>query len=142
MKLGAKIAVGAVAAFVAMQVGRCEHANPPVTGEIDAPADVKAILRRACYDCHSNETKWRWYGYVAPVSWLLHRDVYDGRKHLDFSEWDKVPPEKRAKKMNGIAKQVSSGEMPLWFYLPLHAEAKLTDADKTRLADWAKSPTP
>ena len=61
-----------------------DHTNPPVTGEIEAPEEVIAILRRACYDCHSNETKWPWYSYVAPVSWLVSDDVRDGRKTHEF----------------------------------------------------------
>jgi hypothetical protein len=136
-----RIALGAAATFLLMQLGMCAHENPPVTGEIDAPGDVKAVLRRACYDCHSNETKWLWYAYVAPVSWLVHRDVYDGRHHLNFSEWRSLPADKRKKKQRSAGEQVREGEMPLWFYLPLHPEAKLSDADKELLRAWADGPT-
>jgi hypothetical protein len=78
MKLGAKIGIGIALAVIAMQAVRCDHGNPPVTGEVPAPAEVKAVLRRACYDCHSNETRWPWYSQIAPVSWLVGRDVKQG----------------------------------------------------------------
>jgi hypothetical protein len=139
MRLAAKIGLGILGALALMQVGWCEHTNPPVTGEIDAPADVKAVLKRACWDCHSNETNWRWYTYLAPASWLVHRDVYEGRKHLNFSEWSNVPEEKRAKKIASCMKQISKGDMPPWFYLPLHAAAKLSGDDKAILEGWVKT---
>jgi hypothetical protein len=137
MRRAGKIALGVVGVLALMQVGRCERTNPPITGEIDAPADVKTVLRRACYDCHSNETRWPWYAHVAPISWLLHRDVVEGRRHLNFTEWDKVPAEKRPKRIAGAWREVKSGDMPPWFYLPLHPPARLDDADKAILEKWA-----
>jgi hypothetical protein len=123
-----------------MQLVTCDRTNPPVVSDIQTPDDEKAVLRRACYDCHSNETVWRWYHKVAPGSWLVHRDVVEGRRHLNFSEWDAVPPEKRPRKIQGIAKAASNGEMPPWWYLyPLHTDAKVTDADKALLKSWADS---
>jgi hypothetical protein len=71
------------------------------------------------------------------VSWLVHRDVVQGRRHLNFSEWDKVPADKREKRKNGSWREVDSGGMPLWFYLPLHPAAKLSDADKAIIRRWA-----
>lgn len=139
MKLGRKILLGIVAALLLMQIGQCERTNPPVTGEIDAPADVTAILQRACYDCHSNLTRWPWYAHVAPVSWLLHRDVVEGRRHMNFTEWDKVAADKKPKRIAACGREVESGDMPPWFYLPLHPPAKLDDADKARLESWSKS---
>lgn len=141
MKRSAKIGFGVVGALLAIQLVSCERTNPPITGDIPAPPDVKLVLRRACYDCHSNETTWPWYSRVAPVSWLLHRDVVQGRRHLNFSEWSSVPVEKRAKKRKGIAKQVDEGEMPLWFYVAMHPQAKLTDEDKKIIDGWAASAT-
>jgi hypothetical protein len=138
MKRSAKIAVGVGVALVAIQVVRFERNNPPVTGEIDVPADVRAVLRRACYDCHSNETVWPWYSQVAPASWLLARDVRAGRRHVNFSEWKSLPPEKADKKRRGCGEQVRKGEMPLWFYVPLHPDARLTDADKALIVSWAR----
>ena len=139
MKRAAKIVLGIVVVFGLIQLVQCERTNPPVTGEIDAPADVKAVLHRACYDCHSNLTTWPWYAHVAPISWLLHRDVVEGRRHLNFTEWDKVPADKRARRIAGVWREVKSGDMPLWFYLPMHPAAKLTEADKALLHSWASA---
>ncbi len=105
------------------------HQNPPVSKEPawESP-QTRDLFHRACYDCHSNETTWPWYSNVAPVSWLVLRDVHGGRSHLNFSEWDK--PQRHAKH---VAEQVEEGEMPLWFYVPLHPLAKLSDAEKQAL---------
>ena len=108
-----------------------DHANPPATKE---PAwnspETRALVHRACFDCHSNETTWPWYSNVAPVSWLVQRDVNGGRSHLNFTEWDK--PQRHAK---DIAQEVKSGDMPPWFYLPMHPNARLSDADRQALID-------
>lgn len=125
-----------VAAFVLIQLvpSGHDHTNPPVTKEPawNSPG-TRELVRRACFDCHSNQTGWRWYSYVAPVSWLVARDVNQGRRHLNFTEWDH--PQRHAK---DVAEQVKEGEMPLWFYLPLHPSAKLTDAEKLALIDGAE----
>ncbi len=104
--------------------------NPPVVAEPkwDSP-QTQALAQRACFDCHSNETVWPWYSYVAPVSWLIYRDVTEGRSRLNFSEWNrKQPAAFRA------SEQVLSGEMPPSFYLPLHPSAQLTTAERQQLA--------
>lgn len=110
------------------------HANPPATKEPtwNSPA-TRELVRRACFDCHSNETVWPWYSNVAPVSWLVQNDVNGGRSHLNFSEWDR--PQRHAK---DVAAQVKQGEMPLWFYLPLHSTARLSAAEKEALIDGAE----
>jgi hypothetical protein len=106
-----------------------DHSNPPVTKEPqwDSP-QTRDLVRRACFDCHSNETGWRFYSYVAPASWLVANDVEGGRRHLNFSEWDH--PQKHAE---NVVEKVKTGEMPLWYYLPLHPSAKLSDAEKVAL---------
>jgi mono/diheme cytochrome c family protein len=104
--------------------------NPPVTAEPqwDSP-QTRALAKRACFDCHSNETVWPWYGYVAPVSWLLYRDVTEGRSNLNFSEWSNTQTAALE-----ASEQVLSGEMPPWFYLPLHPTARLTPEERQQLA--------
>jgi mono/diheme cytochrome c family protein len=102
------------------------HTNPPGTKEPDWDSPRTASLfHRACYDCHSNQTTWPWYSYVAPVSWLVERDVDGGRSHLNFSQWDQ--PQRHAK---DVVKEVRQGDMPPWFYLPMHPNARLSDAEK------------
>jgi hypothetical protein len=88
-----------------------------------------AILRRACFDCHSNETVWPWYAYVAPVSWLVASDVEEGREELNFSQWDAYNADRQAHKIKECGEEVAEGEMPLWFYVPAHPEARLSQAD-------------
>lgn len=142
MKWLKRIALGLVAVFVVIQLIRPAKTNPPVTGEIDAPPEVAALLRRACYDCHSNETKWPWYAQVAPASFLLISHVNDGRKHLNFSEWKGYEAGKQLKRMKDLVEEVESGDMPMPPYVLLHAEAKLTEAEKATLLAWAKGPAP
>ncbi len=84
---------GLLAVFVAIQLVPVQRTNPPfdpaiaLERSVALPSNVRAILDRSCKDCHSNETRWPGYGYVAPASWLLVRDVNEGREHLNFSEW-------------------------------------------------------
>jgi mono/diheme cytochrome c family protein len=121
-----------VALFAAMQLvpyGRA-HTNPAVVQEPawDSPA-TRELAHAACFDCHSNETHWPRYASVAPSSWLLQYDVNTGRQHLNFSEWHR--PQRHA---DDAAEQVSSGEMPPTYYAWMHPAARLSDADRTRLA--------
>lgn len=140
MKRSAKIGIGAVVLFAGMQIIRPSRTNPPVTGEIQAPPQVQRVLRRSCYDCHSNETVWPWYSHVAPVSWLLYSDVSGGRHHMNFSEWKSLPPARRAKKQKAVGKEVKSGDMPPLYYLPMHSKARLSAADKRLLEKWSAGP--
>jgi hypothetical protein len=135
--------IGAFALLVLAQAvpyGR-NHSNPPVTKEPawDSPR-TRALAVRACYDCHSNETKWLWYSNIAPVSWLVQRDVDSGRSALNFSEWDK-PQDVSA---GDIAEAIRGG-MPPWFYTIIHRNAALNATEKNQLitglnATFAKSP--
>src|SRR5262245_24374433 len=77
-----------ITAMVAAQFVPATLTNPPVQGSLQAPLPISVTLRRACYDCHSNETRWPWYSRVAPVSWLVVRDVNLGREEINFSEWE------------------------------------------------------
>jgi hypothetical protein len=103
--------------------------NPPVVAEPkwDSP-QTAALVKRACYDCHSNQTVWPWYSYVAPVSWLVYRDTMDGRSRLNFSEWNR--PQRGSGEM---IEAIQSGRMPPAVYLPLHPSAQLTSAEKQQL---------
>lgn len=112
-----------------------QHTNPPVLKEPawDSP-QTRALAKRTCFDCHSNETKWPWYSHVAPISWLVQDDVDGGRHHLNFSEFDK-----KQEHAHHAAEEVESGEMPIWFYVPLHPPAKLTPAEKSALIQGLKN---
>ncbi|HNR00402.1 MAG TPA: heme-binding domain-containing protein [Trueperaceae bacterium] len=128
--------LGTVVVLGVMQLIAVDRSNPPVEEEMPASPEVREVLRRACYDCHSNETVWPWYAHVAPVSFLVARDVNEGRRHLNFSTWNQRSERRRARAYEEIREQVDEGEMPLWFYVPLHPEAKLTAADQTLLHAW------
>jgi hypothetical protein len=117
--------------------------NPPDRFALGAPAEVEAIMRRACLDCHSNETRWPLYARVAPGSWLMTRDITKGRQHLNFSEWGGSDDEERKLDRENCWDKVEAGEMPPWFYIyPLHLDAKLSDADKATLKAWFLAPAP
>ena len=131
----------AIAVFVGIQFIPVEITNPPVTGNIDAPPEVHGILQRACYDCHSNETKWPWYSKIAPVSLLIASDVNEGREYLNFSIWKDLSVEGQQILRKEIGEKVLKGEMPLPQYKLAHSEAKLTDADKQIIKKWAESET-
>src|SRR5262245_31144538 len=104
--LGLFLAVGIAQA---MPVTRT---NPPVEWDVDAPAEVAAILRNACYDCHSHETRWPWYSRVAPVSWYVTRHVEKGRGDLNFSSWPRLDLEAQEHAFHDIVEQISYRKMP------------------------------
>lgn len=131
-----KIILGAagvlVVGLVAIQLvpyGR-NHTNPPVQSEPnwDSP-ETRVLAERACFDCHSNETEWPWYSNIAPVSWLVQRDVDEGREKLNFSEWNSGGEEGEE-----MAESIWEGEMPPAVFLITHPEARLTDAELDQLA--------
>jgi hypothetical protein len=126
------------AAVAAIQFVPVERVNPPVESDIAAPDEVKKILRRSCYDCHSNETRWPWYARVAPVSWLISSDVSEGRREVNFSVWSQFTGARRARKFKEIVEQVEGNKMPQWYYVLLHPDAKLEARDKDILLNWAK----
>ncbi len=107
------------------------HANPPITGEPQwNNSAIRELTKRTCFDCHSNETNWRWYTNIAPSSWLVARDVEEGRDRLNFSEWDKPGSQKD---FDEIEEVIQEGEMPPFQYLLLHPEARLTAVEKQDL---------
>lgn len=108
-----------------------QQMNPPVVQEpVWVDLQTRDIAQRACFDCHSNETHWPLYSKIAPVSWLITKDVVEGRETLNFSEWNKVYEE-----ADEVGEVIQEGEMPLWFYLPLHPEAQLSETEKQQLID-------
>jgi heme-binding protein len=128
--------IGAVFLIVAQFV-RIDRSNPPVESDVPAPADVKATLRAACYDCHSNETTWPWYSHVAPVSWLLAHDVSEGRKELNLSKWQRYDAAKQQKKLKETVERLRDGDMPPWYYSIMHPTARLTENDREAIVTWA-----
>lgn len=134
-----RVALALVALLFLVQLVPIYHDNPPHQGEVPAPPEVRAILERSCYDCHSRETRWPWYSFLAPVSWLLSYDVHEAREEMDFTAWDTYSEKQRSKHFEEIWENVEKGEMPLWYYLPLHPDARLSQEDLARLRDWTHS---
>jgi hypothetical protein len=132
-------AVGLCVGFIVIQFVPVNRTNPPVEGDLRAPAEALSVLRRACYDCHSNETVWPWYSRIAPVSWVIAHDVHEGRATLNFSTWNRLSANKQAEAMRESWKEVAEGKMPTWFYLALHPEARLSPADQSVLRAWSVS---
>ena len=127
---------GTLVMFGVIQLIPVEHSNPPIESEISTSPEVRSILHRACYDCHSNETKWPWYSKVAPVSWLIAADVHEGRKELNFSTWGKYNPEQRTKKLKESWEEIVENEMPPWSYLLMHKSAVLSAEERVILHKW------
>ncbi|MGE5458243.1 MAG: heme-binding domain-containing protein [Methanococcaceae archaeon] len=117
---------GIIVSFILIQLIPINRQSLPVRNE---PAwdsqKTRQYSARACFDCHSNQTKWPGYSYIAPVSWFIANHVYGGRKRVNFSEWRYS--EKKARK---IIEDIREGDMPLGSYLILHPEARLTEAEK------------
>ena len=128
--------------FLLIQLIRPARTNPPVDqsktiqARTQMPAEVARIIERSCSDCHSNQTRWPWYSQIAPVSWLVARDVREAREKMNFSEWGNYQPKKAAHLLEAMSENVGAGAMPLPRYLRLHPEAVLTEEEKTKLLDW------
>jgi len=128
-----------IVVLIGIQFIPVDRKNPPVTMDINAPENISSILRTSCYDCHSNETSWPLYSYIAPVSFLLAGDVKEGRRHLNFSEWDKYSSDKQIKLLEEMIEEVEKEEMPLTMYTFTHPNSKLDIYRIKLLKEWVKS---
>jgi hypothetical protein len=125
-------------AFAAIQFIPIDRSNPPVEAEIPAPAEVETVLRSACYDCHSNETTWPWYSHIAPISWLVARDVHASRDELNFSTWNRYSTKQQVEKLKETLEEIKEGGMPPWFYLAVHRDIQLSARERAALQTWAR----
>lgn len=110
--------------------------NDDLLMNVLVPDSVSRILKSACYDCHSNETKYPWYAYVAPVSWLTNRDTRLGRTNLNFSEWESQSKMDKATLLGEIADEIEGSNMPMPIYVLMHPEAELSFHDRELLVKW------
>lgn len=128
-----------MAVFALLQCFNPAHENPAVKSDFVAatgpPAAVAGAIRAACYDCHSDETRWPWYAQVAPISWLIAHDVTAGREHLNLSDWA-TEPARAAKNLDRINEVVDYREMPPAKYTLLHPQARLSEAQRKAILDW------
>ncbi len=140
-----KILYGLVIILVAIQFIRPAKNQSDVISSNDitkaytVPADIDLILKKACNDCHSNNTVYPWYSNIQPVAWWLQDHVNDGKKHLNFSEFLSYPAKKQYKKLDEVIETVKEGEMPLNSYTWIHKDAVLTNTEKLALSNWANS---
>lgn len=137
MKKKKKIIITLVAIFILLQFIPINRNNPPVEADLQAPENIKSILKKSCYDCHSNETHYPIYSYFFPVSVFLAHHVEEGREELNFSNWENLPANKKRKKLKEIKEEVEEKEMPLSSYTIIHKNAVLTAEDIKLLSDWA-----
>jgi hypothetical protein len=129
---------GLVAVVIVIQFIPVDRSHPPAQAEIEAPPEVMEILRTACYDCHSYETEWPWYGYVAPLSWWLAHHQEEAREEMNFSDWGLLEHDKRAELEEEIWEEVEEGEMPLPAYRRVHPEARLEERQLRVLESWSR----
>jgi len=115
-----------------------KNAGAPLLAGAHVPDAVRAAIERSCLDCHSEATRFPWYSYVAPVSWLIESDVKEGREHLNFSRWNEYSLVRRERCLSEIANQVQDGGMPLPSYTWIHRNAVLSPADIDAIFTWTQ----
>jgi hypothetical protein len=138
-RTAAVLASGAFAAVVGLQFVRPELKNPPVVANVNVPPHVEQVLRHACYDCHSNETKLAWFDEIVPAYWLVASDVKDGRSRLNFSELGQQPAAQQNAALFEAVNQIVLGAMPPDNYRLLHPEANLSSEDVEVLKSYLES---
>ncbi|MCP4438800.1 MAG: heme-binding domain-containing protein [Aureispira sp.] len=137
-----KIFLLLVVVLIVMQFFGIDKTNPAIDERktfaaiVNPPADILKLLKDACYDCHSNETKYPWYTNVAPLSWWIKHHVDEGREHLNFSEWVSYSQEDRAHMLHEAAEEIEEQHMPLGSYVRMHSEAALSKEDCEKLEKW------
>ncbi|MEZ5307579.1 MAG: heme-binding domain-containing protein [Pyrinomonadaceae bacterium] len=135
----------AIGLFVAIQFIPAGYTYPETKkgetlGEIHSmPPDVAQIIKTSCADCHSHDTVYPFYSNIAPVKFLMAKDIREGRDELNFSVWGSYSEKRRKHKLEEMCEEVGEGEMPLSIYLVTHRDAVLDDAKKKALCDWTKS---
>ena len=137
----ALLAVFVIIQFIHPEKNQSDDQLNAVSKKYEVPENVEAILKVACYDCHSNNTRYPWYANVQPSAWWLADHVNEGKRELNFSNFITRPIAVQNKKFDEIAEQVEKKEMPLaeYTYLGMHQDAKLTDAQRQTLINWAKA---
>jgi hypothetical protein len=114
-------------------------AQAPLLAGAQVPPEVHAMINRACRDCHSDATRYPWYSYIAPVSFLINQDVRVGREHLNFSRWSEYSITRRERCLSEIANQVQDGGMPMAIYVAMHPSARLSREDVRAIFEWTQA---
>ncbi len=140
-----RIALLILVLLIAAQFIPVNRTNPPVNpaNTIYAagivPANIHTILQRSCKDCHSDETHWPWYSYVAPVSWLVALDVHDARDEVNLSRWSGYSQREKDHKLEEICEQVHGHRMPDSNYTLIHRGARMSEAERVEVCQWTEA---
>jgi hypothetical protein len=140
-----KIILGVIAVLIVIQAIRLSRTNPPVIpsraleAHVEVPPEVLTVLKRSCYDCHSNSTVWPWYSNIAPISWYVIRDVNVGRSHVNLQDWEAQINEQEGKEHLGlVCKLVREGKMPPADYRTIHKGTDVTPAETEAICAWSQ----
>lgn len=136
-----KVGIGLLVILILLQAYRpAKNDSKKIDNDISksyvVPDDVKQIIAKACYDCHSNNTNYPWYSNIQPLRLWLDNHVNDGKKHMNFNEFNSYQIARQYKKLDECIEEVKEGGMPLESYTLIHKEAKLTNNEKQKLFDW------
>jgi hypothetical protein len=143
-----KILIGLGAVAIAAVGGSLIHpfGPPTVAGagqtifhDAQVEPETLALFQKACQNCHSQNTEWPWYSHVAPVSWLIARDVQQARSHMNLSQWQDYSAEERLTLLSAIGSAARNHEMPPQRYLMIHPEARLTDEERQQIYRWTRT---
>lgn len=145
MRTFKRILVALLVVFILIQFIRSERnifASPSpadISTVYTIPANVSTVLKKACYDCHSNNTRYPWYANVQPVAWWLNNHIHEGKRGLNFSEFTSYRIGKQYRKLDDVIDEVKKGDMPLQSYTLIHTNARLTAEEKAVLTNWANA---
>ncbi len=114
--------------------GQAFSADAP--NNFDIPENILTILKRSCFDCHSNNTRYPWYAHIQPIGWLVAKDIKDGKAKLNFGELGDLSPRRKATKLQEMKNRIKDGTMPLPGYIFLHRDARLSKADTELILEW------
>lgn len=137
-----KVLLAILIVFVGIQLIRpAPNKNEQVLGTdiakmYNVPDSIQTGLKTACYDCHSDNTRYPWYVMIQPIGWMMARHIKNGKENLNFSEFGSYSKRKQANKLRAIATSIKEGSMPIPSYTIMHADAKLSEATKKQITDW------
>jgi hypothetical protein len=144
-RIATRIGIGTLAFCAVSQVIRPARTNPPIDPQktlaatAHPPAQVVAMLDRACGDCHTSRTRWPWYTNLAPISWWVVDHVNEGRRRTSFSDWADYDAARKLKELDQICRRIERGNMPPKSYLLIHHDAELSEQDRQALCTWTRA---
>ena len=142
MKLYKKILLALLIVFIAIQFIQPAHnisgqvLPTDITKTVNVPDKVLDIFKNACYDCHSNNTRYPWYVHIQPMGWMMARHIKSGKDNLNFNDFGSYSKRKQANKLRAIETSIKEGAMPLSSYVSMHTDARLSAEDKNLITDW------